>query len=326
MDRLRRQHWYERIKTGPSPEDNALLQLTRELSVQFQIPYWYKLIVWGRLDRPDSTGSIISKPTILSEEIVAVPGSLPEAELMLPEFLKGKLSLDDWKILIALHMVRFKAFSQGRLSRLLGKFALASRGLFFLLLFYIPAAASGGLSGPVLYFPSPIFLLAALSIRRALRKSLKKREFELDRNVAKQLGTQQVSQVLEKIRNLDQKRIVTDRRYFLRAYYRSFFTAYWNPSIKQRIAEVNNPRVADLPRPSRFLKIGLRGRVITVLVGFAIFWGSGLVAGNIYARGQTMVVCMDTTCSALVVIAAVGFWMAIIGGISIVVWVLRRFL
>jgi len=26
------------------------------------------------------------------------------------------------------------------------------------------------------------------------------------------------------------------------------------------------------------------------------------------------------------VIAAVGFWMAIIGGISIVVWILRRFL
>jgi hypothetical protein len=66
--------------------------------------------------------------------------------------------------------------------------------------------------------------------------------------------------------------------------------------------------------------------VIAVVVGFGIFWGSGLVAGNIYARGQTTVVCMDTTCSALVVIAAVGFWMAIMGGISIVAWVLRRFL
>ena len=66
--------------------------------------------------------------------------------------------------------------------------------------------------------------------------------------------------------------------------------------------------------------------MITVVVGFAIFWGSGFVAGNIYAQGQTMIVCMDTTCSALVVIAAVGFWMAILGGISIVVWILRRFL
>lgn len=181
MDRLRRLSGYQRIKTGPSPEDNALLQLTRELSVQFQIPYWYKQIVWGRLDRYDSTRSIISKPTIVSREIVTVPGSLPEAELMLPEHMKGKLSLDEWKILIALHLVRFKVYNKGSMSRLLGKIALAPRGLFFLLLFYIPAASSGGLSGPVLYFPSPIFLLAALWIRRSLRKSLKRREFELDR-------------------------------------------------------------------------------------------------------------------------------------------------
>ncbi len=318
MDRLRRLSRYERIKTGPSPEDNALLQLARELSVQFQIPYWYKQIVWGRLDRYDSTGWIISKPTVYSKAIVTVPGSLPEAELMLPEFLKGKLSLDEWKILIALHLVRFKAYNQGRMSRLLGKIALAPRGLFFLLLFYIPAAASGGLSGPVLVLPSPIFLLAALWIRRSLRKSLKRREFELDGNVAKQLGTQQVSQALEKIQNLDQKRIPTNLRFFL--------LAYWNPSIKERIGELSNPRLADLPRPSRIPTIGLRGRLIITLAGVAIFWGSGLVAGNIYARGQTTVVCMDVTCSALVVVAAVGFWMAIVGGISIVIWIVRRFL
>ena len=241
---------------------------------------------------------------------------------MLPEYLKGKLSLDEWKILIALHMVRFKAYNKGRISRLLGKIALAPRGLFFLLLFEIPAAASGGLSGPVLYFPSPIFLLAALWIRRSLRKSLKRQEFELDRNVAKRLGTQQVLRVLEKIKNLDQKRIPT----YPRSPFLAGWIAYWNPSIKERIGEMSNPRFEDLPRPSIIPKTGLRGRVIIVLVGFAIFWGSGLVAGNIYARGQTMVVCMDTTCSALVVIAAVGFWMAILGGISIVVWILRRFL
>jgi hypothetical protein len=237
---------------------------------------------------------------------------------MLPEYLKGKPSLDEWKILIALHMVRFKVYDQGRMSRLLGKIALAPRGLFFLLLFYIPAAASGGLSGPVLFFPSPIFLLAALWIRRSLRKSLKKREFELDRRVAEELGTQQVSQALEKIQNLDQQRIPTNLGFP--------FLAYWNPSIKERIEELNNPRFENLPRPSRIPKIGLRGRVIITLAGFAIFWGSGLVAGNIYTRGQTTVVCMDATCSALVVIAAVGFWIVIIGGISIVIWILRRFL
>ena len=286
------------------------------------MPYWYKQIVWGRLHSHDSTRSIISKPTIFSKEIVTVPGSLPQAELMLPEYLKGKLSLDEWKILITLHMVRFKAYSKGRMSRLLGKIALAPRGLFFLLLFYIPAAATGGLSGPVLYFPSPIFLLAALWIRRSLRKSLKRREFELDRKVAEQLGTQQVSQALEKIQNLDQRRMQTNFQFSFLA----GWIAYWNPSIKQRIGELSKLRPVDLLRPSRIPRIGLRGRVITVLVGFAIFWGSGLVAGNIYARGQTTVVCMDTTCSALVVIAAVGFWMVIIGVISVVVWILRRFL
>src|SRR5207249_4380560 len=230
---------------------------------------------------------------------------------MLPEYLKGELSQDEWKILITMHMVRFKVYNKGRMSRLLGKIALAPRRLFFLLLFYIPAAASGGLSGPVLVFPSPIFLLAALWIRRALRKSLKKREFELDRNVAKQLGTQQVSQALEKLQDLDWRGIPTNLRFS--------FLAYWNPSIKERIRELSNPRLEDLPRPSGIPKIGLRGRVIITLAGFAIFWGSGLVAGNIYARGQTTIVCIDTTCSALVVISVVGFWIAIIGGLSIVV-------
>ena len=320
MDRLGWRSGYERIKTGPSPEDNALLQSTRELSAQFQMPFWYRQILWGRLDRYNSTGWVISKPIILSKETVTVPGSLPVAELMLPEFLKGKLSLNEWRILIALHMVRFKTYNQGRMSRLLGKIALAPRGLFFLLLFYIPAAASGGLSGPILYFPSPIFLIAALWIRRSLRRSLKRREFELDRNVAKQLGTLQVSQVLEKVENLDQKRIPADIRLFLLPY-----VAYWNPSIKERIGELSKPHLQDLPRWSRIPRIGLRGRVIIVLVGFGTFWGSGLVEGNIYARGQTTVVCMDTTCSALVVIAAVGYWMAIIGGISIIVWIARRF-
>jgi hypothetical protein len=282
------------------------------------MPYWYRQIVWGRLDRYNSPDWIVSIPTVLSEEIVTVPGSLPQAELMLPEYLKGKLSLDEWKILIALHMVRVKAYSQGRMSRLLGKIALAPRRLFFLLLFEIPAAASGGLSGPVLYFPSPIFLLAALAIRRSLRKSLKKRQFELDRNVAKQLGTQQVSHALEKTEYFDQKGIPTNLR--------PSFLAYWNPSVRERMGELSKPRLEDLPRPARIPKMGLRGRIIIVLVGFGIFWGAGLVESNFFARGQTMIVCTDVTCSALVVIAAVGFWMAIIGGISIVIWILRRFL
>jgi hypothetical protein len=258
---------------------------------------------------------MISKPVISSREVLTVPGSLPEAELMLPEYLKGKLSLDEWKILIAMHLVRIKAHNSGRMSKLLGKMALAPRGLFFLLLFYIPAASAGGLSGPVIVLPSPVFLLSALWLRRSLRKSLKKREFELDRNVANQFGTEQVSRVLEKMQNLEPMVIP-----------RLFFLAYWNPSIKERIGELSNRRYVGLPRPSRIPKIGLRGRAIVVIVGSAIFWGSGVVAGSLYARGQTMVACVDSTCAALVVIAAIGFWMAIIGSISIVLWAVLRFL
>ena len=71
-------------------------------------------------------------------------------------------------------------------------------------------------------------------------------------------------------------------------------------------------------------KIGLRGRAIIVVVGFAIFWGSGVVAGNFYGRGQETVACVTNTCAALVVIAAVGYWSAILGAVSIVPVVVRR--
>lgn len=147
-----------------------------------------------------------------------------------------------------------------------------------------------------------------------MRKSLKRREFELDRKVATRLGTEQVSLVLGRMQNLEPMVMP-----------RFFFLAYWNPSTKERIGELKNPRFAAPPRPSRIPKLGLRGRAIIVFVGFAIFWGSGFIAGNIYARGQTTA-CADNTCTALVVFAAVGFWMAIIGGISIVVRMVRRFL
>lgn len=321
MNRLRGLNWYERIKTGPSPEDNALLQITRDLSVQFQIPYWYKQIVWGRLDRYNSTGWILSKPIRSSKETVAAPGSLSWAELMLPESQKGRLSLDEWKILIALHLVRFKAYNQTRMRRLLGKIAIAPRGLFFLLLFYIPAAATGGLTGPVLYFPSPIFLIAALLIRRSLRRSLQRREFELDREVAKQLGVPQVLQVLEKMVNLDQIGIPTAFRFFVPPY-----VAYWNPSVRERTGQLSSPASVGLPRSSWIPRMGLRGRAIITLAGFAIFYGSGLIAGNIYARGQTSIVCTDLTCSLLVVVSTFGAFIAIIGGLSIMIWILRRFL
>jgi len=62
---------------------------------------------------------------------------------MLPEYLKGKPSLDEWKILISMHLVRIKAYNSGRMSKLLGKIALIPADLFFLRLFYIPLPAAG---------------------------------------------------------------------------------------------------------------------------------------------------------------------------------------
>src|SRR5260370_11832044 len=106
---------------------------------------------------------MISKPIIPPKETVTVPGSLPQAELMLPESLKGRLSLDEWKILIALHLVRFKAYNHGRMSRLLGKVALAPRGLFFLSAILHPCRGHWRVVGSGSLFPE-----SHISYRRAL--------------------------------------------------------------------------------------------------------------------------------------------------------------
>lgn len=183
------------------------------------------------------------------------------------------------------------------MSRLLRKIALAPRGVFFLLPFYVQAAACGGLSGPVLYFPSPIFLIAALWIRRSLRRPLQRREFELDRTVAEQFGIPEVLQVLETNGKSRSDTNTNRLQIFL-----SSICSIGKPSVRERTGHLSGPPPVDLPRSSRIPRIVLRGLVIVTLPGFAIFWGSGFVAGNLYARGRTTVVCMDTTCSALVVI------------------------
>src|SRR2546425_846527 len=199
LEKLRRLSWYERIRTGPSSEDDALLQMTRELAAQLQTSYWYKQIVWGRFNR-GGTGWMISKPVIFSKGVLAFPGPLPEAELMLPEYLKGKLSLDEWGLLIAMHLERLKAYNSGRMGKLLGKMFLAIIGVFVPMLLLVPAAV-GGVWGRVLVFPawSPAFLLSILWFRSSFRRW----EFELDSNAANQFGTERVMQVLEKMQSLD---------------------------------------------------------------------------------------------------------------------------
>lgn len=320
MDRMGRLGGREE-RTGPSPIDTELLQITRELSAQFQVPYRYTRIAWARFVRGDGDW-MRSNPVFLG-------GSL-DVELLLPEYLKGKLPPDGWRTLIALHLVRLKAYnSRKRTSRFLGKIALAPRSLFFLLLIYIPvvlASPRSTASVVVLIFPSPIFLLAALWLRRSLRKSLKLREFELDKIAADQVGTLQVSQVLEKMETLKWKTMAELRSLYVRYYFlRSSFVSYWNPSVNERVGELTNPRVTGLPRPPIVPRIGLLGRVFIVLAGLSIFWGSGIVAGILYLHGESSITCMDNTCAALVVISVLGFWTAVISGISIAISVVRRF-
>ena len=136
--------------------------------------------------------------------------------------------------------------------------------------------------------------------------------------MANQLGKERVAQVLEKMQGLDPR---ATRSTNLSA--RSL--AFWNPSLQDRIVELGYTRVVGPRRLSRILKVGLRGRAIIVLAGFATFWGSGVLAGNLYARGPATIACVTDACAALVVISAVGYWSAILGGLSIVVWAVRRF-
>ncbi len=312
LDRLRRLSWYERIKSGPSPEDGAILQITRELAVQLESRFWYRHIFWGRFDR-GGVGWLISKP-VISRELWLGSIGVPEADLMLPEYLKGRLSLDEWRLIIAMHMARMKAYNSGRMSKLLGLMCLAVLAAFVPILLLLPEVI-GRAWGSVLTLPAwtPTILLSFLWLRRYIRGW----EFELDAQVAAKFGTEKVLQVLQRMQTLDPRAGLTSRL--------ARFVAFWNPSIAQRTNELRNPAAVHLPRPSRTPKLGLRGRAIIVLVGFGIFWGSGIIAGNLYARDQITVACVTNGCAALVVISAVGYWTAILGGISIVLWAARRF-
>ncbi len=297
-------------RTGPSPIDDALLNLTRDLAEQFKAPYRYSRIAWARFVRGDGDW-MLSDPVL--------PGVLSDVELLLPEYLKGKLSLDEWRILIALHLVRLTVHNrESGVSRFLGKFALVPRSLFFLLLVYVPVILASPRSSPgsivVLILPSPLPLLVALWLRRSLRRSLKTREFEMDKIVADRSGPPQVSQVLGKMETMGGYN------------FRSGLVSHWNPSIEERVEELNNPRFTGPLRPSIVPRIGLRGRAIITLFGLGVFWGSGFVAGNLYLRGGSSVVCMDNTCAALVVISVLAFWMAVITGTSVAISLVRRLL
>src|SRR5437667_1418917 len=301
----------ESVPRVPNTSLGALLQLTREIAVRLDSRFWYRQVVWGRFVR-GGVGCMITMPVISREFWLGHLG-IPLAELMFPEYLKGKLSLDEWRILIEMHLLRLKAFNSGRMSRLLGMMGLMILGAVaaLLIVFYIFV---GRPWGPILVFPAlgAAILLSLLWVGRSLRTW----EFELDGNAASQFGIEQVTQVLEKMQGLDPRATLSnlvDR-----------FSAFWTPSIGKRMEELRDKRFVGPPRPSRMPKIGFRGRAIIIVLGVAIFWGPGVVAGNLYARGQETVACVTNTCAALVIIAAVGYWSAILGALSMVPLVARR--
>ena len=232
MERLRRLSGFERIRTGPSPDDDALLQLTRELALFFDIRFWYKQILWGKFNR-SATGWMISKPVIFSFSPMG-----PEAELMMPEYLKGKLSLENWRFLIAIHMVRFKGLSPRRMFKEAGTMFLIILGAFVAAL--ILQEIVGGPLGSALFLPvwSPGFLFVSLKLRNGFRKWV----FEVDGEVANKLGTEGMLEVLDRMKSLDPKANPSTRL--------ARFLAFWSPSINDRVSELRNPRPIALQKRS----------------------------------------------------------------------------
>jgi hypothetical protein len=169
---------------------------------------------------------------MISKGVLAFPGPLPEAELMIPEYLKGKLSLENWRFLIAIHLVRFKGYSSGRMIKEAGTMFLIILGTFVPAL--ILQEIVGGPLGSALFFPvwSPGFLFVSLKLRNGFRKWV----FEVDREVANKLGMEGMLEVLDRMKSLDPKANPSTRM--------ARFLAFWSPSINDRTSELRNPQLA----------------------------------------------------------------------------------
>jgi hypothetical protein len=183
----------------------------------------------------------------------------------------------------------------------------------FVLAFILQRIVSGPL-GRALFFPawSPGLLLVSLKLRNGFRKWV----FEVDREVANKLGPEGILEVLDRMKFLDPKANPSTRL--------ARFLAFWSPSINDRVSELRNPQTITLPKRSRIPRIGLRWCGIIIGIGAAIYWSSGFVAGLVYSQGRTSFACTSNGCAAPVMSAAVGYWLAILAGISLVIGVFQR--
>jgi hypothetical protein len=312
LERLRRFSWFERIKTGPSPDDEALLRITRELAELFDVRVWYKGILWGRFER-GGLGWMISKPVSpFYPGTLAIRGPSFESELILPEYLKGKLSMDSWRFLIGLHMVRMHAnLTSGRFAKVFGVGVLPILGTF----------ALGVILQHVIGEPWGFAIFTAVLLSGLLptllyaRSRLGRWELELDREAAGKLGTDGIIRVLEQMKFLDPRANHSTIQ--------ARFAAFWNVSIEDRLEALKSPW-PGIPRRSWRPRVGLRLRAALVGIGFAIFWSSGFAANLFYGQGRTGFACTTTGCAVLVVSAAVGYWLAILAGLSLVIGIIQR--
>jgi len=196
----------------------------------FDVRFWYKQVFWGRFDR-GGVGWMFSKPVFpVFAGALTFRGPMPESELILPEYLKGKLSLESWRFLIGLHMVRIHAaYKSGRLAKIFGVMAL------FILATFIPAVILQHIVGEPWGFAVflAVWLPGCLPGFLYARSRIGRWELELDRNAALKLGTDGTVRVLEQMKFLYPRTnpsTALDR-----------FAAFWNVSIDDRLDALRSP-------------------------------------------------------------------------------------
>ena len=167
-------------------------------------------------------------PVRFRESMFAPPpsGVLP-AELMLPEHLKGKLSVEEWKVVIGMHLMKLKGQDSGAMNRLVGEAGLIIFGL------WVPVLLiSRVFFGPSILHEIITYSVLGLAVLLALWwAGVRQRplEFQFDQQAAVRFGKDHVLNALRKRNSFQPEgpRSMLDR-----------MSNYWRPSYAERIARL----------------------------------------------------------------------------------------
>jgi len=172
---------------------------------------------------------------VMSREMLLNPVAILTADLMLPEYLKGKLSIDEWRILIGMHLLKLRGHESGAMNRIMGEIFLIIFGSWIPIL-VLSHVFLGGSIGQILEFST--LGLAGLSALFWARRKIRPLELQFDRQAAVKFGTEQVLRVLEKVQGMQPElpRSIADR-----------VSDYWNPSYAERIEKLKT----SCTRPAR---------------------------------------------------------------------------